>query len=214
MLALAILWVSVFYPHASQLWQSDRPLLLRQMGQFSFMAGAVIVPTIPVAFAVGPSALGLLFGHAFRQGGTTFGLLVSFAAIALVNANIGNVMLASHDDRAFMATVSLAALVNIGLNVALIPVWGPAGSAAASVGAEVVSLVCGYARVVHVVGRIPPPPLRKVTGCLMSLILACAVLWLVSPISWILGASVCFCVYYGTAYLCDVISPSDFRTQP
>jgi O-antigen/teichoic acid export membrane protein len=212
MLALATLWVTVFYPHAAHLWERNRMLLLKQVGHFGTLAVLVAAPTIPIAFSIGPDALGSLFGEAFRAGGITFALLVAFAAVALVNANVGNVMLAAGDDRGFMATVSAAAIVNVGLNFVFIPQWGPAGAAAASVAAEVVALSLAAIRVSRVVGPIEPPPLRRLLGGVLSLALAGACLIVLAATPWPVRGLVSGAVYFSVALTVGAIRPRDLRT--
>jgi O-antigen/teichoic acid export membrane protein len=76
------------------------------------------------------------------------------AAVIIVSVNFGYVLLAIGDERRYAIGVSVGAVVNIGLNVLLIPSWGPAGAALATLGAELIVLAYMVQRSSAVLGRL------------------------------------------------------------
>jgi O-antigen/teichoic acid export membrane protein len=149
----ASLWVTVFYPHAAQLAKDDRATLTDQVGQFATLAIIAGLPLLPVGFIIGRQLLGGMFGGQFAAGGTAFAILLVSSAAALLNSTIGQTLLASADDRAFLISVTIGAVANVALNFALIPVLGIDGSALATLAAESLIIGLATARFRATVGR-------------------------------------------------------------
>jgi O-antigen/teichoic acid export membrane protein len=151
---LASLWVTAFYPHATVLFHTDRDQLRAQVARFSSLAVLVALPALPVGLALGSRTMGGLFGSSYATSGTAFAILLGSAGVSLVNANIGQVLLACGDDRAFLGSVTVGTILNVGLNIALIPAIGIVGSALATLVAELTIVVAVYWRFVHTLGAI------------------------------------------------------------
>jgi O-antigen/teichoic acid export membrane protein len=212
MLTMSTLWGTVFFPHAAQLWGSDRARLIKQTRHFATLAALVAIPAVPIAASIAPDALGSLFGTSFRAGGTTFVLLVAFAAISLVNVNVSNLLLATGRDRSYVLLVTTAAFVNIALNFFLIPKWGPAGAAAASVIAEVASLGVGALRVSQITGVRFLPFNRRIVSGIPPLAVSCVGLVVASGLQWELRAVIGASAYFAVAVATKSLDVSDFRT--
>jgi O-antigen/teichoic acid export membrane protein len=134
--AIAQLWVTVFYPHAARLSDTNPALLTEQVGKFASLSLLAALPLVPIGFLAGPDILAVMFGHQYAAGGLAFGILFLTSAAMLFNSNIGNVLLAIGDDRAFLRSTITGAVVNVGLNLVLVPTLGIEGSAIATVFAE------------------------------------------------------------------------------
>jgi O-antigen/teichoic acid export membrane protein len=152
--ALASLWVTVFYPHAARLFYADRDRLRRQVGRFATLSLLVGLPLVPLGFVMGHQIMAALFGRAYGSSGTAFAILLSSSAAALLNANIGQILLAARDDRAFLLSVTVGAVLNLVLNVALIPPLGVTGSALATLLAESIVIAMVSLRFWNTIGRI------------------------------------------------------------
>lgn len=103
----------------------------------------VLLLSVPVTFGgvvLAPHVLGLVYGSAFAPGGTAFALLLaSFLAFAVTT--ILDYLLLSRNLQAKNFTyTAIAAVLNLVLNAALIPTYGPAGAAAASLCAQILNL--------------------------------------------------------------------------
>ncbi|HHO50012.1 MAG TPA: hypothetical protein ENK18_03865 [Deltaproteobacteria bacterium] len=113
--------------HAS----GDRSQLQRLL---AISSGAILAASVPVALGLigfaGP-LLGM-YGEGFGVGHTA---LVILASASLVNAavgNIGHLLIMTRSEAGLNSVFAVTALLNVGLNLALIPRWGPTGAAAAT----------------------------------------------------------------------------------
>jgi O-antigen/teichoic acid export membrane protein len=181
-LVLASLWVTVFYPHAATLFHSDKERLRRQVGQFMTLSALAAFPLVPFGFVMGHQIMAAMFGQAYGPSGTAFAILLSSSAVALLNANIGQILLACGDDKAFLLSVTVGAVLNVALNVALIPQLGIAGSALATLLAEAAVIVSVSIRFWHTMGRITLEWSRLARASL-ALLGAFGLLLLLRPIS-------------------------------
>jgi O-antigen/teichoic acid export membrane protein len=152
--ALASLWVTAFYPHATSLFYTDKERLRSQVGQFSSLSIVAALPLVAFGFVIGREVMEALFGSAYGSSGTAFAILLSSSAAALLNANIAQVLLACGDNPGFLLSVTLGAVLNVVLNLALIPSMGIAGSALATLLAESVVIGAAAIRLSRTVGHI------------------------------------------------------------
>lgn len=198
-LAVAVfstLWVTVFYPHAAQLARADREGLRDQVGLFTSAALMLAPVIVPIGLFQGGAILALVFGEAYRGAGLAFGMLLITSVATMVNATLGQVLLAISDDRAVLISVAAGFGVNLALNLALIPLIGMDGSALATICAEVTIVALTTVRFVRVIG---PPRLRvrRLAGALCSLLGAsCVLVWLEARCVWWL-ATLCYLVTWG-----------------
>jgi O-antigen/teichoic acid export membrane protein len=161
---LSTVWIAILYPHAAALFQADREQLRRQVNQLTSIALLVAIPMIPAGFIVGGPLIRALFGDTFSGAATPFAVLMCSAAVVIVNSNIGNLLLACGDEKRFFVAVLVGAIVNLALNLILIPPHGPLGSAIATLAAEGSVLALMTARFQRVVGRITPEWRRLASG--------------------------------------------------
>jgi O-antigen/teichoic acid export membrane protein len=140
--AISGLWVQALYPHAAALFDRDRDELRRQVGRFATLTIVVALPLGVGATIVGHGLMPALFGRAYRDAGTPFVILMWASVVIAVCVNFANVLLATGDDRPYAIGVTLGAILNVGLNFALIPALGTTGAAINTVAAE--ALVIAY----------------------------------------------------------------------
>ena len=128
------------------------------MAALPLAAGSAILGT-PVMTA--------LFGPAYRPAGPTFAILMAASAIVVVAINFTSLAMAVDQERTFALSVTIASIVNVLLNLLLIPFYGAIGAAISTVVAElVVFLICAH----RVVARIGRPPLagRRIAGAVAA----------------------------------------------
>jgi O-antigen/teichoic acid export membrane protein len=174
------IWVSAVYPHASKLFIHDRDALRRQLGGFTSFSLVVALPLVAGSAILGRGVVTGLFGPAYGQSGSTFAILMAASAVVVVAVNYTTLAMAVDQERTFAWAVTIASVVNILLNLLLIPIYGTVGAAIATVVAEsVVFLVCAY----RVIGRLGRPPLagRRIAGAAAATFLMSAVLLAVPP---------------------------------
>ena len=182
--ALAGLWVQALYPHAAALFERDRDELRRQVGRFASMAIVLVLPLGVGATAVGHDLMPVLFGGAYDEAGTPFVLLVWAAALILVSVNFANVLLAVGDDRRYALGVTLGAVLNVALNLVLIPEHGTTGAAVATIAAEALVFAYMLVRFRSVIGPVALDRARLVRGVAAAAGLAAAL----AALSPLLGA--------------------------
>jgi len=108
------------------------------------LAFSGMVPTaILVAAAAGP-AMTIVMGSAYASAAPVLGVLIWSAAILLVSTNFGTALVASGHQLSHTYAVTAGLVVNVILNVILIPRAGAVGAAVATVGADVVIVALAW----------------------------------------------------------------------
>jgi O-antigen/teichoic acid export membrane protein len=181
-IGIAALWASVFFPHASELAVSSREALRAQLARIGSAAMVAAVPIAVGAVAVGGELMPELFGSQYEPAGTPFLVLVLAAAIVCVTISYGTAAIAIGDELWYAVAVTTGAVVNVILNVALIPPFGMTGAATSTVAAEVVVFGVVAWRLRRLLG-----PLGLEAGRLRGVAAASAIMALVIvllPDSW------------------------------
>jgi O-antigen/teichoic acid export membrane protein len=101
-----------------------RALQMRSLRLGLAGAGAILVSAIPV-FVLVP----VVFGHAYTSGRTPLLVLMAATAVMAVGASLHPLYFALARDRDIFTLAVAGALVNLGLNLVAIPLWGMIGAA-------------------------------------------------------------------------------------
>ncbi len=129
----------VVSPYFARLYAQGDHRALQRLATLSGRAAFAVALPVAVAFAVwGEAIIGFLFGEDFRGG---YLPLVILAAGQVVNGFFGHastLLSMTGHERDTARTVTVAALLNIVLNVVLIPRFGANGAAAATTASLVV----------------------------------------------------------------------------
>ena len=161
-------------PHLSRAaTQGDRSSAGRALGRalpILCLYGAVVVGTVVVA---GTLLLETLFGGEFAAMRATLIVLCISVPWYSVLFPVGYSLIASDDNRRFLAGAATAGVCNVGLNLALIPPLGPEGSAVATLagivaGGLVWVRVAGLAAIVRPV--LIPLVLITAAGCVAAVV--------------------------------------------
>lgn len=101
---------------------------------------ALVLIALPIA--VGGSLVAeplteTIFGGDFRPAALPFSILIWSVLTVSANAPFGALMLARHDDRRYMRLTVAGALANVGLNAAMIPLFGMVGAALTTMASEI-----------------------------------------------------------------------------
>jgi O-antigen/teichoic acid export membrane protein len=203
------IWVSAVYPHASKLFTHDPDALRRQLGSFTSLSVVAALPLAAGSAIVGTAVMTGLFGPAYRAAGTPFAILMAASAIVVVAINYTSLAMAVDQERTFAWAVTTASIINVLMNLVLIPFYGTIGAAVSTVVAEsVVFLICAR-RVVAVIGR-PPLAGRRIAGAVAATaVMSAALIAMPSSISvWlrIAAGGAVFCV---VAAACGAIRRED-----
>ena len=162
-----LIWMSAVYPHASKLFTHDPEALRRQLGGFISLSVGVALPLAAGSAILGTRVMTALFGPAYRPAGPPFAILMVACAVTVVSINYTSLAMATGQERTFAKSVTIASIINVLMNLALIPFYGTIAAAISTVAAQLVVLfVCGR-RVVAVVGR-PPLAGRRIIGAVVA----------------------------------------------
>ncbi|MGO9788259.1 MAG: flippase [Solirubrobacteraceae bacterium] len=149
----ASLWMTALYPAVAVAAMTDRKSIGSQLGKAITLAcviGLSLVLVVPVSSGI----ISEMFGDQFAAAGSAFAVLMLTTAVILVSVTIGNALLAVGDERRYAIGVTVGALTNLALNVALIPLLGVLGAAISTLAAELAVLIYMVARYRIVVGPI------------------------------------------------------------
>lgn len=134
----------------------------------TYRTGLVVAWLVTMPVAVGgallaPLLIELLFGRAYGDGAMALRVLVLSVPVAALREMAVAALIARHREPALLRVNVTAAVVNVALNLALIPMFGLAGAAWATVVSEVVRLgVALVAAREAIPGTLPTPALLKV----------------------------------------------------
>jgi O-antigen/teichoic acid export membrane protein len=203
------IWVSAVYPHASKLFTDQPDVLRRQLGGFTSLSVVAALPLAAGSAILGTDIMTGLFGPAYRPAGEPFAILMAASAIVVVAINYTSLAMAVDQERVFAWAVTAASVINVLLNLLLIPFYGPTGAAIATVVAElVVFLVCAR-RVVRVIGR-PPLSGRRVLGAVAATaVMSAALFAMPSSISVWLRIMAAGAVFLAVAVACGAVRRQD-----
>jgi O-antigen/teichoic acid export membrane protein len=100
-------------------------------------------PLVAVTIVTARSMLAVLFGSEYTQAADALRLLALSIGTLFLSWPVINVLIVAHWTGLFAAIRGVAAVLNIGLNLVLIPRFGIAGAAAATLAVEIGLLVFG-----------------------------------------------------------------------
>lgn len=127
-----LLVMATLYPIMSMLAVSDTARLRHVYRRALWQLGLLAVPMALVTIWLGPWLLALLFGEPYRASAPALRYLIVSTAclyVAMIGGNLLNSVRRSRDN---VLALSCGALVNVGLNVVLIPARGIEGAAMAT----------------------------------------------------------------------------------
>jgi O-antigen/teichoic acid export membrane protein len=132
-------------PAASALGHPNARAEFRRLGTTAMALVLWIVAPAMLAFALAPdTVIRLILGPGFGGAGLLLLVLSPMPILMALDAVLGSLLNALGAQRAVTGVFILCSVVNVGLNVALIPHTGALGAAIATVGTELVELA-GFA---------------------------------------------------------------------
>lgn len=102
---------------------------------------AAIIPFVVGGVLIAPSLMSLIFGHAYAGGALALQLLLGSILIIGIHGTARNIFLVTHRTGLEAGITAVGVVVNIGLNLLLIPRMGIAGAAVATIAGEAVILI-------------------------------------------------------------------------
>ena len=135
---------SVIFPVISKLYKESLDRLKIFLTNFSKLMVLFAVPLGIGGVLLGPRILNLIFGEEYMGGALAFQILLWSASIIYISIVYGNSLQACDRQRIYVKGVGIGALVNVILNLILIPLYSLNGAAVATVLAELAVLVYMY----------------------------------------------------------------------
>ncbi len=174
-------------------------------------SAALAVPMATGGILLAAPLLTHLFGAEYGEGADAFRLLLVSIAFIFLHGVFGQTLLAYDRIRILMWIQAVGAILNVVLNLALIPSHGIVGAAAATVAAEGLILTLDYLACRHLGLDIAFGVLLK--PMLASAVMAALLLWLGPETSWLLRLLLGIVTYSATLVLIGGI-PADARPHP
>jgi O-antigen/teichoic acid export membrane protein len=203
------IWVSAVYPHASQLFTQDSDMLRRQLGSFASFSVVVALPLAAGSAILGTQVMTSLFGSAYRPAGLPFAILMAATAIVVVATNFTSLAMAADQERAFALSVTVASIINVLLNLLLIPHYGAVGAAISMVATELAEFLICARLVVAVIGKPPFAARRIVGGVAATAVMSAALIAMPSSISVWLRIAAGGAIFFAAAAACGAIRRED-----
>jgi O-antigen/teichoic acid export membrane protein len=204
-----VIWMSAVYPHASKLFTQDPDALRRQLGSFTSLSVVAALPLAAGSAIVSTGVMTALFGPAYGPAGLPFAILMVASAMTVVSVNYTSLAMAAGKERTFAMAVTVASIINVLLNLLLVPFYGTIGAAVATVAAQLVVFVVCARRVIAVIGR-PPLAGRRIVGAVAATAVMSAVLLAMpSGISVWLRIAVGGAVFLAAAAACRTVRRED-----
>jgi O-antigen/teichoic acid export membrane protein len=190
----AVIQVSTL-PLLSRLAKSDnakfRYALERTLGMIFFTS-------IPLAIGgaiLGTSIMGFVFGAPYQAGGLSLEILMLTLLFDFPAAVIINALFAYEHQRSLVVSSALGGVVNVALDLVLIPIFGITGSAVATLIAQVVNNWYLWSSMKKVNSFTILPYLNKII--LSSVIMGCfAIIFLLLGVNIIVNVILCGAIYF------------------
>lgn len=201
LLAVAGAMYTSYLPVITRAFNSDSPLLeVGKTAESSVnFAVTVAAPLVVGGIIISTPLLEAVFGREYAEGSAAFRFLILSIGLVFLHGAMHNIFLAVNRLKTEMVIFGVAAAVNIGLNIFIIPRYGIVGAAFVTATAEAVTLVAGLV----VVNRIGVPfSLRHVWRPLLaSAVMGAALLALGANHSLVLYLTVGGIVYLSALVL-------------
>ena len=133
LVALANVWLNVFFPHTARRLAADPQSFTRDLGRIITATLVIATAAAAGAFLCAGTLMTAMFGAAFHAAAEPFALLSVAAALVLLQANFSIVLLAAGSQRYFAVIMTVAAATMVLDNVILIPLFGTVGAATSTV---------------------------------------------------------------------------------
>lgn len=210
---IPLAFVAALYPAFSYFWQNDRASL---HATFSKACQYLLIISLPIVFgtyAVAPRLISDVYTTSYGGSTVPLLLLISSLPFLFLNFPIGSLLNACDRQRRQTWHLGVTMVVNILLNLLLIPLWGPSGAALASL----MSTVFIFGLGMYVVRQVSDYNRRLVFFTSLKLLIICVVmlllvLWLQAYILWYLAAIVAVVFYLAAAFGWKVLTSADISS--
>ena len=120
----------------SRAWPGQVAELRRLLDSSLLILGAIAMPITIGSLLLAPRVFGVLYGSSFDRAVLAYQLLVPIIPLRMLGNSLGTALTASDRQTQRTIAVGVAAAVNVGLNLILIPRWSFFGAVAATIVTE------------------------------------------------------------------------------
>lgn len=142
---LPLLLMRAFFPSISQLYeQGTKESLRNHMAHYVRGMSFLALPMAVGGILLADEIIGTLYGGAYTSSVLPLRILWIASVVSVFGMIYGQPLLAWDRQKSLMKAVMAAAVLNVVLNSVLIPLYGPAGAAGATVAAELIATTVSY----------------------------------------------------------------------
>ncbi|MGH2889758.1 MAG: oligosaccharide flippase family protein [Solirubrobacteraceae bacterium] len=129
-------WLAVVFPHSAAVAATDRRRLRVDAGRMLLAVAGLAVPLACCTPFVARGLMAAAFGSQYGSAGTAFALLVVTVALGLLDGTLTTIVMGLGGDRRYARAITLTALLNLVVNIAVIPLFGRNGAAVVTIVSE------------------------------------------------------------------------------
>jgi O-antigen/teichoic acid export membrane protein len=159
--------VSLF-PSFTRLIASGDVRIRRAMQRSFDLVAAVGAPLVVVIMLMPRQILELTAGPEFTSASSVLRLLAPYLALLFLNGVLVRILAAAHQDRLLLVVAVTVLVLNVALNLALLPVYGYKVAALTSLATEIVIVVTSFTVVRRALGFLPSPRYLVVVGAAVA----------------------------------------------
>jgi O-antigen/teichoic acid export membrane protein len=205
LLGFAAIWNGIVFSHSASQHPGE---IQRQLGIWTTLTLIALIPICIGSVVLAHPLIAAFFGPQYRQASLYFTLLMVAVAVALINGSVAPVMLATGSERVVTYSTTAGAVLNLLMNLALIPLLGPEGSAIATIAAES-AVTLGLFVALRSTTGLPTVLWSRVARAGLSGAIMAIVLIAIPALSVFLMVAVGALVFSGAALVTGAIRPSD-----
>jgi O-antigen/teichoic acid export membrane protein len=196
------------FPTLSRLSQEE-PIRFRKVGEQAIkLALALLLPLALTITLLAGDLVRLLYGPDFAQAVAALRVLIWLVVPSFVYAILTRVLIAGGHEKSTIAVAALSMVTNVGLDVILIPTWGPVGAAWATNISMALAMLVSWILVSRQLFKIH---LWTVVGKpVLSALLLGALVVPLHDLPWPLLLILSLCVYVPILFLLRVVEPAEW----
>lgn len=206
------LWTTAVYPYLTRRVVAGREALQRDVSRATGVAIVLAVALIALILPVGRAFMVELFGAAYAPAAPAFIILMATASVVLVSVTLMNALLATGEERRYAFAVTVGAIANTVLNLALIPSFDATGAAIATLIAELIVCLYMVRRVRAVTGPLAFDRRRVGRGVAAAVIAGCALATMPSMLPAVAELVVGAAIFAGCALWLRAVTLTDLRS--
>lgn len=132
LIAILSIYFNAAYPTIAELFKKEKSELSSYISKFYTIGISFVAPVVFGGIALNDKIIDFLFGVSYHESRILFLLLIPLIFIRMVTSTYGAVLIMGEGSTNFSKGVMIGALINVVLNILLVPNYGAKGSAVAT----------------------------------------------------------------------------------